>query len=71
MSIKDVAKALGWVLVAVVCGFMSGVLLSEVIGIVGYLAFHRPVGIKFLPVYLAGASGALTLILLLRSRRRA
>ena len=65
------AKALGWALVAVVCGFIAGILLSEVIGIVGYLAFHRLVGIKFLPVYLAGASGVLTLILLLRSRRGA
>jgi hypothetical protein len=68
---KDVAKALGWALVAVVCGFIAGILLSEVIGIVGYLAFHTLVGIKFLPVYLAAASGALALILLLRSRRRA
>ncbi len=30
-------KTLGWTAVALVCGFIGGIMLSEVIGIVGYL----------------------------------
>ena len=34
-------------------GVVAGLMLSEIIGIVGYLAFDSAVGIKFLPIYLA------------------
>jgi uncharacterized protein DUF5957 len=34
------------------CG-LFGLMLSEIIGIVGYLVFDSAVGIKFLPIYLA------------------
>ncbi len=40
-------------LLALIGGFAVGVLLSEVIGIVGVLGFGRVVGIKYLPIYLA------------------
>jgi hypothetical protein len=39
--------------VAAVVGFIFGIVLSEIIGIVGYLASGRALGIKFLPIYLA------------------
>ena len=34
-------------------GVVAGLMLSEIIGIVGYLMFDSAVGIKFLPIYLA------------------
>jgi hypothetical protein len=34
-------------------GVMAGLVLSEVVGIVGFLLFDRAVGIRFLPIYLA------------------
>lgn len=63
-------KTLGWTLVALVCGFIGGVMLSEVIGIVGYLVFHQALGIRFLPVYLAVISAGVTLAVSLLARRR-
>ena len=38
---------------ALIAGFALGMMLSEVIGIVGMLGFGRAVGIKYLPVYFA------------------
>jgi hypothetical protein len=63
-------KTLGWTVVALVCGFIGGIMLSEVIGIVGYLVFHQTIGIKYLPVYLAVLSGGVTLAASLLTRRR-
>src|SRR5215218_3988514 len=34
-------------------GVVAGLMLSEIIGIVGYLMLDSAVGIKFLPIYLA------------------
>jgi hypothetical protein len=39
-------------MIGLVAGILAGIVASEVIGIVGYLAFDRLVGIRFLPVYL-------------------
>lgn len=36
---------------ALIVGFVIGVKLSEVIGIVGVLGFGRAVGIRYLPFY--------------------
>lgn len=36
---------------ALILGFAIGIILSEVIGIVGVLAFNRVIGIKYLPFY--------------------
>jgi hypothetical protein len=41
------------ILLALLAGFLAGLVLSEVIGIAGVLFFARPLGIKYLPVYLA------------------
>ena len=38
---------------ALIVGLLAGLVLSEVIGIVGFLVFDRFVGIRFLPVLLA------------------
>jgi hypothetical protein len=40
-------------MLALMAGFVIGIKLSEVMGIVGVLGFGRAVGIKYLPVYLA------------------
>jgi len=44
---------------ALIIGFLIGITLSEVIGIVGILGFGRAVGIKYLPVYTAIISAIL------------
>jgi hypothetical protein len=44
---------------ALIVGFLIGITLSEVIGIVGVLGFGRAVGIKYLPVYTAIISAIL------------
>lgn len=38
---------------ALIVGLLAGFVLSEVIGIIGFLLFDRFVGIRFLPVLLA------------------
>ena len=63
-------KIVAWTLAALVCGFIAGIVLSEVIGIVGFLVFHRAVGIRFLPVYLGVISAVVVLAAGLLSRRR-
>ena len=49
---------------------MAGIVLSELIGIIGVVVFDRAVGIKFLPFYLAGAFAIVVPGLAGRSRRR-
>ena len=63
-------KIVAWTLAALVCGFIAGIVLSEVIGIVGFLVFHQAVGIRFLPVYLGVISAVVVLAAGLLSRRR-
>jgi hypothetical protein len=64
-------KIVAWTLLALVCGFIGGMVLSEVIGIFGYLVFHQLMGIRFLPVYTALASAGATLVVSLLARHRA
>ncbi|HEX7057731.1 MAG TPA: DUF5957 family protein [Bacilli bacterium] len=47
------------VIVALVGGFIGGVVLSEIIGIFGKFVFGYHAGIKFLPVYTAIACAVL------------
>jgi Family of unknown function (DUF5957) len=42
-------------LIGLVAGFLAGIVLSEIIGIVGFLMFGQAIGIKYLPIYLAVA----------------
>lgn len=48
---------------AAVGGFITGIVLSEIIGILGVLLLHRAIGIKYLPIYLALASAVGVLVL--------
>ena len=63
-------KTLIITLIALAGGFLAGILLSEVIGVVGVLLFQRVVGIKFLPVYLAVLAAGAALTIQLVTRRR-
>jgi hypothetical protein len=57
------------VALGLVAGFAAGIGLSEVIGIVGVLAFDTDAGIRYLPFYLALAFAVAFLVLGNRSRR--
>lgn len=46
-------RTLFLLLLSMIGGFLLGILLSEIIGILGYLILGKAVGMKFLPVILA------------------
>ena len=46
-------RTLFLLLLSMIGGFLLGILLSEIIGILGYLVLGKAVGMKFLPVILA------------------
>jgi hypothetical protein len=48
-------KAASVIVLAMAGGIVAGLALSEIIGIVGKLAFGVEAGVRFLPVYLAVA----------------
>jgi len=60
----------GVIVVALIGGLLAGLLLSEIIGIIGMLVFGTAAGIRFLPVYLAVAGAVAAPLLYRRSRRR-
>jgi hypothetical protein len=62
-------RAVGVSVMGLVVGLVAGILLSEFIGIVGYLAFDRLVGFRYLPIYL-GVAGAIAAPLVDRRIRR-
>jgi hypothetical protein len=51
-------RTLVMVVLGLVLGFVAGMVASEIIGIVGFLAFDRLVGIRFLPL-ISAVVGAL------------
>ena len=55
---------------ALVIGFVIGIKLSEIIGIVGLLGFGRAVGIKYLPIYLGIAFAILVNLVAASARRK-
>jgi hypothetical protein len=63
-------RTAGVTVLAIVGGLLAGLVLSEIIGIVGMLVFGAAAGFKFLPVYLAIACGIAAPLLYWRSRRR-
>jgi Family of unknown function (DUF5957) len=63
-------KTAGVIALAIVGGLVAGLMLSEIIGIVGMLAFGTAIGFKFLPVYLATACAVAVPLLYRQSRRR-
>lgn len=62
-------KTVGVIALAIVGGLVAGLVLSEIIGIVGMLVFGTAAGLKFLPVYLAIAGAVAAPLLYRRSRR--
>lgn len=53
------------VLLGLAGGFLAGIVISQIVGIVGVLVFQQAVGIKFLPVYTA-IVGAIAATLIVR-----
>ena len=51
-------------------GFLGGIVLSEIIGVTGFLLFDRAVGIRFLPIYLAVVCAGAALVADVLVRRR-
>jgi len=41
------------VLLGLAGGFLAGIVISQLVGIVGVLVLHQAIGIKFLPIYTA------------------
>jgi hypothetical protein len=62
-------KAVAAMLVGLITGFIAGIVLSEIIGIVGFALTQRPVGIKYLPIYLAIAFAVAAPVVRARIRR--
>jgi hypothetical protein len=58
-------------LAALVLGFLGGVLLSSLIGAVGFLGFGLLVGIRGLPLYVAALCAIVAPLVDLTLRRRA
>jgi hypothetical protein len=54
---------------ALIGGFLAGIVLSEIIGVVGLLVFEDVVGVRFLPVVTALVAAVAAVILTLRARR--
>jgi uncharacterized protein DUF5957 len=63
-------KTAGVIILGIVGGLVAGLVLSEIIGIIGMLVFGTAAGIKFLPVYLAIAAAVAAPLIYRRSRRR-
>jgi hypothetical protein len=57
-------------LLGLIGGIVAGLILSEIIGIAGYLLFGSAIGIKFLPIYLAVLFTVVAPAVDMRLRRR-
>lgn len=54
---------------ALIGGFLAGIVLSEIIGVVGLVLFEDVIGVRFLPVVTALVAAVAAVILTLRARR--
>jgi Family of unknown function (DUF5957) len=50
-------------------GFLAGLVLSEVVGVIGYVASGDAVGIKYLSLFLAVAGAIIVPVIAARRRR--
>ncbi len=57
------------VLLGLAGGFLAGIVISQIVGIIGVLVFHQTVGIKFLPLYTA-IVGAIAAPLIMRRTKQ-
>jgi hypothetical protein len=67
---QSIATAVAIALLVLVGGFFAGIVLSEIIGIIGWLAFHSLVGFQLLPVVTALAAAGAAVVVNLRAWRR-
>jgi len=65
------ARAVVVTVVALIGGFLAGIVVSEVSGAVGLLVFDSIVGIRFLPVVTAVVAAGAAIIVNRRAERRA
>ena len=63
---RGIMRTIAVTMLALVGGFLAGIVLSEIIGIVGFLLFDSVVGFKFLPIVAAAAAAALAVAVNLR-----
>jgi hypothetical protein len=63
-------RIIGAVVLGVLGGFLTGLLLSQVIGIAGLVLLGQAVGIKYLPIMTAIAGAILAPIAAIRRRRQ-
>lgn len=54
---------------ASIAGFVAGIALSEISGIIGFLLFNRGVGIRYLPILLAVVCAGVALRVEIGTRR--
>jgi hypothetical protein len=59
------------IVLGVIVGFVAGLMLSQLIGIIGFLAFGQVVGIKFLSIYTAIVGAIIGPVLATRTQQRA
>ena len=57
-------------MLALIGGIFAGIVLSEIIGIAGFLLFDSIVGFKFLPVISAVPAAGAAVVVNMRARRR-
>jgi multisubunit Na+/H+ antiporter MnhE subunit len=57
------------VVIGLITGFVAGIVLSEIIGVAGFVLTRRGVGIKYLPIYLAIAFAVAAPLVRTRIRR--
>jgi fructose-specific phosphotransferase system IIC component len=50
-------------------GFLAGIVVSEIIGIIGFLLFDSVIGFRFLPVISALVAGVAAVVINRRARR--
>lgn len=61
-------KTFSYILFALVGGYISGIVISELFGAIGYLWFDQVIGIKYLPIYLALLSASVAILWSIRSK---
>ncbi len=57
------------VAIGLIAGLVTGIVLSEIIGIIGVVVLSRAVGVKYLPIYLAVAFAVAAPVVHARIRR--
>jgi hypothetical protein len=59
-------KPVGIPILAAIGGFVVGMVLSEWIGIIGFLVTGEAMGIRYLPIFLAVMAGMIAIVVQLR-----